>query len=78
MLVLSPGLSRFGAAGLLGAFLAGQAALLVCGLRAITSELGFDRPIEWACLQRRELRVDLLLVGLFYNLGIWADKLVFC
>jgi len=77
MLVLSPGLSRFGAAGLLGAFVAGQAALLVCGLRAITSELGFDRPIEWACLQRRELRVDLLLVGLFYNLGIWADKLVF-
>jgi uncharacterized membrane protein len=77
MLALCPVLARFGELGLLGAFVAGQASLLLVGLRAITGELGCSAPMAWDCLQRRALRVDLLLVGLFYNLGIWADKLVF-
>jgi uncharacterized membrane protein len=77
MLALCPVLARFGERGLLGAFVAGQASLLLVGLRAITRELGFSEPIAWGCLQRQAIRVDLLLVGLFYNLGIWADKLVF-
>jgi uncharacterized membrane protein len=77
MLVLGVLLARFGEIGLLSAFVIGQAALLVAALRAIVAELGFDEPIEWACLGRRALRPELMLSGLFYNLGIWADKLVF-
>lgn len=77
MLVLCPILARFGEIGLLAAFVAGQASLLLIGLRVITNELGFSDPIAWGCLHKSAIRIDLLLVGLFYNLGIWADKLVF-
>jgi polysaccharide biosynthesis protein PelG len=77
MLVLGVLLSRYGEVGLLAAFVAGQASLLVVGARAITDELGCEAPFEWACLRRDVLRPELLLAGLFFNLGIWADKLVF-
>jgi len=77
MLALCPILARYGELGLLVAFVAGQASVLLVGLRAVSNELGFSEPIAWGCLQKQALRVDLLAVGLFYNLGIWADKLVF-
>jgi len=77
MLVLSVLLVGSGEVGLLLAFELGQASLLVAGLRAITDELGCDAPFEWVCLRPRALRGELLLAGLFFNLGIWADKLVF-
>jgi uncharacterized membrane protein len=77
MLGCAPFVARFGEVGLLGAFLSGQAVLLLLGLRAITNELGCTLPFEWGCLHPRALRGDLMLVGLLYNLGIWADKLVF-
>ena len=77
MLALCPILGRYAEVGLLGAFVAGQACVLLAGLRAVTKELGCSEPIAWGCLHKQAIRVDLLAVGLFYNLGIWADKLVF-
>jgi uncharacterized membrane protein len=77
MLLLGPLLARWQEAGLLTAFLAGQAVLLLYGLHAIANELGLEQPFEWSCVARQRLRGDLLLAGLCYNLGIWADKLVF-
>jgi uncharacterized membrane protein len=77
MLALVPLCARWQEAGLLAAFLAGQAVLLLYGLRAIAAELGLTQGFDWSCVAPRSLRGDLLLAGLCYNLGIWADKLVF-
>lgn len=70
-------LASRGESGLLLGFCAGQAALLVLGLKAIAEELEPTTPITWDFLRRRELRWDLLLIGLFYNLSIWVDKALF-
>ncbi len=70
-------LAPYGELGLLLGFSIGQAVLLVTGLRAVTSELPASSAVGWQFLARRELKPDLLLIGLFYNLSIWIDKALF-
>lgn len=70
-------LARFGELGLLLGFGVGQALLLVAGLRVICTELPASSVVSFRFLERRELKLDLLLIGLFYNLSIWIDKALF-
>lgn len=70
-------LSRFGLSGLIGGFALGQVVLLVLGLRAIDSELEPSGAVAWDFIKPRELRLDLLAIGLLYNLSIWVDKALF-
>jgi uncharacterized membrane protein len=70
-------LSRFGLIGLIGGFALGQAVLLILGLRLIDSELESGTSISWDFIKPRELRLDLLAIGLLYNLSIWVDKALF-
>jgi uncharacterized membrane protein len=67
----------YGELGLIGGFALGQGALLIAGLRAISRELESSAPVAWEFMRPRELRFDLLAIGLFYNLSIWIDKALF-
>jgi uncharacterized membrane protein len=70
-------LARYGELGLIAGFVAGQATLLFRGLGLIYSETPARQPVAWGFLGRRHVYLDLLLIGLVYNLSIWADKLLF-
>jgi uncharacterized membrane protein len=75
--VASLALARYGELGLIGGFALGQAVLLILGLRLIASELEPSAAVSWDFVRWRELRPDLLAIGLFYNLSIWIDKALF-
>ncbi|HTV20387.1 MAG TPA: exopolysaccharide Pel transporter PelG, partial [Polyangiaceae bacterium] len=70
-------LARHGELGLMGGFAIGQAVLLIAGLRLIARELASNVPVAWDVVRPRELRLDLLAIGFFYNLSIWIDKALF-
>jgi len=70
-------LSRFGLSGLIGGFALGQVVLLILGLRAIDHELESSSVVAWDFIRPRQLRFDLLAIGLLYNLSIWIDKALF-
>lgn len=71
------GLARYGELGLLVGFLLGQSVLLFWSLATIVRAVPASRPVDFAFLDRQKVHLDLLLIGLLYALGIWADKLVF-
>jgi polysaccharide biosynthesis protein PelG len=70
-------LASWGMEGLLLAFVLGHFVLLMGMLMMIfrnypgTSFVGFD------FLDRRRMYISLAFTGLFYNLGIWIDKIMF-
>lgn len=68
---------RYGAEGLLAGFLVGQAALLYLLLGLVVHRYPSDRLIALSFLDPRRAHYSLLATGFCYNLGIWADKLVF-
>jgi uncharacterized membrane protein len=70
-------LAPYAELGLMGGFALGQGALLIAGLRLISRELESTSPVAWDFIRLRELRFDLLAIGLFYNLSIWVDKALF-
>jgi len=70
-------LAAYGEVGLIGGFALGQAVLLILGLRLIAGELPPGATVAWDFVRWRELRPDLLAIGLFYNLSIWVDKALF-
>jgi uncharacterized membrane protein len=72
-LVLRP----WGLPGLLGGFLAGQLVLLFVMLALVAGRYPSDRLISFDFLDRRQAFLSLSATGLFYNVGIWADKLIF-
>jgi uncharacterized membrane protein len=72
-LVLAP----FGTEGMLAGFVAGQGALLGRSLYVVMKRMPSRSPVELGFLDYRKIHWELLLIGLFYNLGIWADKLLF-
>jgi polysaccharide biosynthesis protein PelG len=76
-LVAALALARYGELGLIGGFALGQAVLLIAGLRLIAEELPSPQPVAWDFIKPRQLRFDLLAIGLFYNLSIWIDKALF-
>lgn len=63
--------------GLLLAFMMGQFLLLMGMLMVIYRNYPSNRFIEFDFLQKKRVYFSLVLTGFFYNLGIWADKLVF-
>lgn len=63
--------------GMLGGFVIGQFVLLLGMLALIYRNYPADTFISFQFLRRDKLYLDLVLVGLFYNLGVWIDKLIF-
>jgi uncharacterized membrane protein len=68
-------LRRFGLEGLLLGFVTGQFVLLAGML--VMRALPAERLIAFDFLRRGAMFRSLIWVGLLYNLGVWADKLVF-
>jgi len=71
------GLARFGREGLLAGFVIGQATLLFSALFVLGRKLPSRGAVAFRFMERRSLYIELGLVGLFYNLGVWIDKLIF-
>ena len=65
------------ALGLLSAYTAGQAVILAFLLRAIVRGLSATGKRSFSILRSVPDFPHLMLVGLFYNAGIWADKIIF-
>jgi uncharacterized membrane protein len=72
-LVLRP----LGLPGLLAGFTAGQVLLLVVMVGLVARRYPSRRLLELGFLDRRRAYASLGATGLLYNLGIWADKLLF-
>lgn len=63
--------------GLLLGFLLGQVVLLSGMLVLIVRGYPSDRAVAFSLFDRRYLYPSLMLVGLFFNAGVWADKIIF-
>jgi uncharacterized membrane protein len=63
--------------GLLLSFLIGQFVLLLGMQLVVFREYPAKSFIEFHCFGKGRMYPSLVLTGLFYNFGIWADKLVF-
>jgi polysaccharide biosynthesis protein PelG len=77
-IVASLGLRRFNIEGLMAGFLVGQVVLLFLMLAAVVR----DHPrsltlVSFDFLRPKQSFYSLMFTGFFYNLGIWADKLMF-
>jgi uncharacterized membrane protein len=70
-------LSRFGETGLLGGFALGQGALLFFALGVLYRKMPAREKVSFRFMRRHSLYIELGLVGIIYNLGIWIDKLIF-
>ena len=70
-------LAPFGLPGLLAGLLAGHAALLFALLGAVLPAHPVAAAPRADFLARDAVFPSLVAVGLFYNLGIWIDKLLF-
>ena len=77
VVVLSALLMSYGLTGLLAGLLAGHAVLLFMMLAVIIPEYPVVESVQMGFLQRRQIFPALIFIGFFYNLGIWADKLIF-
>ncbi|MHB8056757.1 MAG: exopolysaccharide Pel transporter PelG [Desulfuromonadaceae bacterium] len=76
-LVLVLLLRMWGLEGLMLAFLIGQFVLLMGMLIVVFKNYPSRVIIEFDFLRKRRMYPALVFIGLFYNLGIWADKFVF-
>jgi polysaccharide biosynthesis protein PelG len=70
-------LNRHGIVGLLGGFVAGHLVLLGGLSGLIYRNYRSGRLISFEVFNRRFAYPTLALVGLFFNLGVWLDKLMF-
>jgi uncharacterized membrane protein len=70
-------LRRFGLEGLLGGFVLGQFVLLVGMLTSILYYYPSSHFISFIFLRKSYLYPTLMIVGFFYNFGIWIDKFIF-
>src|SRR5699024_6042271 len=77
VLVLSLVWQSHGLVGLLGAFCIGQAVLMLSMLAHILYTYPLDKLTAWSSLGLGKIKWSLVAIGLFYNLGIWADKIAF-
>jgi len=76
---LSVLLIPYGINGLLSGLLAGHAGLLFSMLAIVIPEhpITHTDTVRGDFLRRKQIFPVLIFVGLFYNLGIWIDKLMF-
>ncbi|KAF0807083.1 hypothetical protein A6D6_01082 [Alcanivorax xiamenensis] len=63
--------------GLMLGFLVGQVSLLGGMLVLIVRGYPTSRSVAFDLFDRRWLYPSLMLVGLFFNAGVWADKIIF-
>ena len=70
-------LRRYGMEGLLLGFVVGHFVLLMGMLLMIFRNYPADRFIGFDFIGRRRIYLSLMLTGVFYNLGIWIDKIMF-
>jgi len=70
-------LRRMGMEGLLLGFVLGHFVLLMGMLLMIFRSYPSASFVGFDFLQKRSIYVSLVLTGLFYNLGIWIDKIMF-
>lgn len=72
-------LSRYGLVGLMSGFVAGHLMLLVFMTADIHREHlpGHTQYLALEVFDARYMYPSLILVGLFFNLGVWLDKLMF-
>lgn len=63
--------------GLLMALLIGHCTLLFMFLYDILREYRAEKLVAFDFLQRKQVFISLLATGVFYNLGVWIDKIVF-
>ncbi len=75
--VLSILLLPYGLTGLLCGLLAGHGLLLFMMLAVVIPEYPFVDNVKIDFVQRKQIFPILIFIGFFYNLGIWADKLIF-
>jgi uncharacterized membrane protein len=71
------GLARFNLAGLIGGFVLGQAVLLAGMLGLIVREFPTARFMSFEFFRADQHFKSLMWVGLFYNAGVWIDKMMF-
>lgn len=76
-IVLSILLMSFGLDGLLAGLLIGHALLLFLMVGVVLPEYPVTLEVRFDFLQRRFIFPSLIAIGLFYNLGIWIDKILF-
>jgi len=76
-LVLSFFLRSWNLEGLMLAFLTGQFVLLMGMLLVVYRTYPSTQFLDFDFLKKGRVYYSLVLTGFFYNLGIWADKLVF-
>ena len=77
MVVSSFALRPWGLNGLLFALLLGHATLLFVFLFDILREYRADKLIAFDFLDRKQVFLSLLITGVCYTMGIWADKFIF-
>jgi len=70
-------LRRFRLEGLMAGFVIGQALLLMGMLALILRNFPADRFMSFEFFDKRLRYPALMWIGLFYNLGVWADKFLF-
>lgn len=70
-------LRPLGTEGLLGGFVLGQMVLLLGMMMLILRDYPALQFVSFDFLAPRKLYFSLVLVGFFYNLGIWLDKFMF-
>jgi uncharacterized membrane protein len=76
-ILLSRPLSLFGLEGLTMSFFLGQFMLLV-GMLVITYQsYPFQQLVSFDFIKSPKVYWSLVFCGLFYNLGVWTDKLIF-
>jgi polysaccharide biosynthesis protein PelG len=76
-IVASMGLRAYGLEGLLLGFLIGQACLFFALLALTIRQYPGSRMVSFAFLERRSIYSTLVCAGFLYNVGAWADKVVF-
>lgn len=67
----------YGLEGLLGGFVVGQGVLCYTLLFLVLRNYPGDRLFAFDLRWRSQTHRSLIFIGLFYNLGIWADKFLF-
>lgn len=77
VVISSIGLQSKGLEGLLSALFIGHGALFFFIFSLIHDEYPSAIFIRFDFLQREKIYIRLIFIGLFYNIGIWADKILF-
>lgn len=76
-IIFSVSLRGFGLEGLLSGFFLGQSIMMFFMLGLIVHEYSTDKLISFNFLDRHKVFYSLAAISVIYNLGVWADKLMF-